>query len=66
MSKKGYGFMEIASAVLTAFIMGFVYFLLYQFKLLQYTELYLALIIMVATTVSTIITTAVVVKYVKR
>jgi hypothetical protein len=65
-SKKGYGFMEIASAVLTAFIMGFVYFLLYKLELLKYGDLYLALIIMVATTVATVITTAIVVKYVKR
>jgi hypothetical protein len=58
--------MEIMSAVLTAIFMACFYFLLFKVGLLQYSELYLAIIITIATTAAAIVTTAVVVKYVKR
>jgi uncharacterized membrane protein (DUF485 family) len=64
-SKKSYGFMEIASAAMMAVFMVCVYFLLFRIGWLHSAEFGLAVIITLVTTVGTIVTTFLVIKLVK-
>ena len=65
-SKKSYGYMEIASSIMLAFVMAIFYYLLHNFGLLNQGEFYLTMIVMLVTTIGTIVTTLLVVRMVKR
>jgi hypothetical protein len=58
--------MEIASAIMTAFLMAIVYFMLQFLGLISQSDFYLTIIITIATTIATVATTVLVVKLVKR